>query len=1377
MAPRKKSAQTKERARRAAVKAARAIIEDQDVGMVDVPSPKKRKSSVFLPAEKLEEVSSKRPKQAENGDVEVMDGVFVSPRPKAPVFRPTPLLMKLRARVARNVAARKEKLALPAWEQYLSDVPASNPPVRSGQENKPKGKMWGTPINESPSWFAPASAMDREPEVTPLSPYKDTVLAPGTYAISYKLNFTYEKTNKYGNSVHYQKDVLNASNKVIRGHVSLADALDDLIEHYRMHNHLEHYDFSINSVTGVDARLLEERRLADVPLKGAKLHYKFLGEVKNINKNQGQCVFDYLLTEIDRDRAAGKHSIGEFTRADLVAFFGEQSLIEGVSTRQIMSWAASKRYVSCYALDPLLQTFSQHTREGGRDGTTRHTLVFVVNNGHCYPVTDPDYKRQVINMGRIELDEFKFDVKFEDYQFVSQQDLEMEGERLSSGQMDKEVVLLEIDNLAEIVANSAMKTGFLAYNMRFSGNRVTCFEHPVTNKIYISAEDHDDRVAACQKLHELHQCTEFKFMNQSFTQIASSYFDIHYGLVKQSECSSELTTIFDNYRMRPYITQFKENYELGTLEGFDKSRCYSGILVNNEVDYNVFSSFDQPTKFSENDEIVCGEYYIQIDFFFGAGTIKICSGWYPMVLVKYALQKGAITKKDIAYCIKASYHLKHDTFKGFVGDVINIFAGSSTAKTMVNCFIGGLNHQYVTSTKGCITEDYDCAMGVVFSENTKGRTPKIHHVNDLFFIRSEFKERKTQTNMPIYRHILASAYIELDKLHSSVCDENTVVIAYHTDSIKVFRPKHVEIKEKRDLVPGDIRREEVTVVAGTFFDQLEVNEPFVYAKPEWARLDETDDNYDAIVEFVKSHSCIVTGMGGCGKTETIKRAWSDDSVALALTNMACENLRQRGVPNVHTLDSFFGEKESFKNKVAKTKRFKQVFVDEYSMVSTRLFSLLANIKSALGEDAPSFKLFGDTNQCTPIEDRKYDYNDSSLVKGLCGGNWIGLKYKPNTSRYDEPLHAAIVSFMQTQRLPVLPGVQLGQYYSNITATNNKRREVNAECLARFIAEFQPELKNIGGVTWAVGMPIISKLNVREIPLKSSIPVFNAQTFTIDRFHASSVVISRTCAGQVVPCEIPFEHFNEIMDPAFAITINRFQGSEINTHFNIHEIEKMNFNGAYTAISRGTLLEYVHFTPTPRKFYKVKPTAKSTPAGITEKTMIDGIVYKITDSTESFIYIGSTKNSIAQRLEEHRLKPVNPQMAVVIGNPDVTIQVIDRIRCTDVAALLRLEDVHIAVYMADEATKEKLLNVKLPKVPVPMKVTIVQEAPTMKEKFQILHYPNTRVLTIKGTVPAFGQTKAKRIQKKWVYPVGQYDSVKQLADEYRAYLIQTYINQA
>lgn len=60
-------------------------------------------------------------------------------------------------------------------------------------------------------------------------------------------------------------------------------------------------------------------------------------------------------------------------------------------------------------------------------------------------------------------------------------------------------------------------------------------------------------------------------------------------------------------------------------------------------------------------------------------------------------------------------------------------------------------------------------------------------------------------------------------------------------------------------------------------------------------------------------------------------------------------------------------------------------------------------------------------------------------------------------------------------------------------------------------------------------------------------------------------------------------FSENFIPSFCCTVYKFQGCDINEHYNIFYINRMDKKELYTALSRTTKFEYLH-----ADFKKVKP---------------------------------------------------------------------------------------------------------------------------------------------------------------------------------------------
>ena len=64
---------------------------------------------------------------------------------------------------------------------------------------------------------------------------------------------------------------------------------------------------------------------------------------------------------------------------------------DGYTTVDIMKIVSSSNYISMNALNPMLKVFEHHLAKN----TSRINLCFIVNNAHCYPILDSDYKNKI----------------------------------------------------------------------------------------------------------------------------------------------------------------------------------------------------------------------------------------------------------------------------------------------------------------------------------------------------------------------------------------------------------------------------------------------------------------------------------------------------------------------------------------------------------------------------------------------------------------------------------------------------------------------------------------------------------------------------------------------------------------------------------------------------------------------------------------------------------------------------------------------------------------------------------------------------------------------------------------------------------------------
>ena len=88
---------------------------------------------------------------------------------------------------------------------------------------------------------------------------------------------------------------------------------------------------------------------------------------------------------------------------------------------------------------------------------------------------------------------------------------------------------------------------------------------------------------------------------------------------------------------------------------------------------------------------------------------------------------------------------------------------------------------------------------------------------------------------------------------------------------------------------------------------------------------------------------------------------------LCFTNTACDNLRSKGLDNVHTFDSYY-HKSEFKNI---PDDIKKVQVDEFSMAHMGCLTML--YYSKLQRPDLVIQFYGDPNQCKQVHERHIEY--------------------------------------------------------------------------------------------------------------------------------------------------------------------------------------------------------------------------------------------------------------------------------------------------------------------------------------------------------------------------------------------------------------------
>jgi hypothetical protein len=220
-------------------------------------------------------------------------------------------------------------------------------------------------------------------------------------------------------------------------------------------------------------------------------------------------------------------------------------------------------------------------------------------------------------------------------------------------------------------------------------------------------------------------------------------------------------------------------------------------------------------------------------------------------------------------------------------------------------------------------------------------------------------------------------------------------------------------------------------------------DPQLKKLPDWDMLDDIyfdgakcmitplieDDNNTYFNKLKQTSFCCI-GIPGSQKTELAVKLYDNKTLMLGFQNTTVENFKKkikRKYPqisegNCHTFDSEFGRTIDSQTLL----KYSRIIVDEFSLIPLKWINKLYQVHI----DNPKIviQLFGDPNQCHPVDDRYFDYMNKYAFHEICGNNLMMKKYVPGCSRYDENLHK-ILDYLLTKRT-LHPNLKDKSYVSN-----------------------------------------------------------------------------------------------------------------------------------------------------------------------------------------------------------------------------------------------------------------------------------------------------------------------------------------------------------
>jgi predicted GIY-YIG superfamily endonuclease len=946
---------------------------------------------------------------------------------------------------------------------------------------------------------------------------------------------------------------------------------------------------------------------ADVELRDIKnkqvkkLQYKMFPEDLRINKNEGQCVLDTIMAAMQKSytRFSREQLITELTE---VASESEKDFVkEGISTNHLMKWVEMKKHVSCYALDPFLRVFHSVTSKSA----TKCVISFIVNSNHVFPVTGGSDCKSISKTGKLDLTQSAHQLGMEDSAYSN--------EATALNKTEK-VVHVETDDLSALLKQVVETTGYHPTGIVCNGSLITLFEHPETKQVFIASQDYNERKLVCDKLLEETNYIKFLWANQSWAFLFQAWQEFSVGVLPQSSYSKDALMIHKEYPISAYIAQTREvtEEEKKMIQSFDRRQDYASSLMDNPYEYAIDSVFDEIEPLGPNDPIVPGKAYVNTNFSLGEQHYQI--GFWPSFLVQYAIDEGLLKRENVTHIIRASRKLAADTFKDLTKKLMDKFP--ELAKRIINSGIGAWGRRFKKEGSVAITDSFEVALGML----VKDKDIKLTEVgNSFWFLRKEKKELLFHGHVGLREHIVCLGRIKLHQMEKLVCNKNTEVIAYNTDSIKVLNSSY-KAKSKAEAMPGEIYLEpKINLRGGTVVPR----QPYTYYK-NWT-------NIEKIEAQMNRSSMLVEGQPGCGKSTLLKQMYEEDlkeelkSLKVCWTKTAAINIEGQ------TLDHEFPRTQSMEKNIQKALTYDVISIDENTIIPERYWSLFLQIK--MRKPSMIFRIFGGSNQLHSVDYNSklwYDYHSSGLMNFLVDGKRLSLEYLVATARYDVDMKQRLDVFGETNMLS-FGDKQLftpDECNFSIVKTAKKRKEVNEMWMNRYSQN--KKIITYNKMKFWEGMYLISHSNEGVI--------INSTRYKVKEMGEKITLIQENSSKELL---VSYAQASKACQYGYADTVMRVISRTITGKFNIYETDSMEWNEMFVALSRATTASNIGMEYNIKQLYKLaKPPAKGELLK-SKKNLVTGIIYKRTD--DEFTYIGSTTD-FDKRKREHEQKPVSTKVA-------------------------------------------------------------------------------------------------------------------------------------
>lgn len=974
-------------------------------------------------------------------------------------------------------------------------------------------------------------------------------------------------------------------------------------------------------------------------MRDAFSFFKISEDRQEWNTNQGKCVFDYLIWKY-KDVSGFKKVLGKSKEQaedwlnDL--FKGnepeEQSPItQGVSVSQLEKFCEFFS-INMYAYDKtdnLIEYYKcKNSVDGKKLSSGREALIYVVYDGHFYPVEDKTERKS--KQGKAtHTGTYTASADIETFTGEGKEKVK----KVIVSPTEEEFVELKKDKPDYLAVQNKWVLDYFKKNegkLPFPINARNIF----VNEATIERITYDDKIILTKPVNPYvkrfyDENTNLGFQGDNMLSITNHIWDLMYPfkfhkapfLSQPNQQVAEALNA-EKVKWRTHLGRTSEYYDTEMIKDYlikgkavavDITKCYCDCLYNQREKFIVFKGKEIVEDY-DGETLTLGLYFVETDDM----NLFHQSNWYSKAIIDLASKEHIpfkitrqircvdedwgwekVEKDDDGKEISKVSLDNSNLFKNWCDSVIELTEQDedfTLTKDVINSITGYLGKTYSKTKEVGLSKNLEevwtdwLVPEVQETPNLNVYLNTIEDGDDKVYLYGTEKMTKNMSNgLPMYIQLLDWSNIALYNLGKDVGGE---IIYRKTDCVVSIGGKIPKDKLEPEVCSyserfGKYHIEDIEKALHFNYDLLmntnrNVETPILDdGWTDYKQFKSSDDWEGIIKTAIEKGGMMVSGRAGTGKSYIIgkgieaKLLPETDESRLAFTNRAARNINGTTIHKAMALNS---EEKTNTKTLQHLKSIPIFVIDEISMINANLWNKLMILKETT---KAIFILLGDYRQCPPIENGKeIDYFTHPYAKRLVNYNRCELT-KPQ--RYDMKLWKWLEDFYEggyegSEICKKKLTIENILYRKNICYCNKTRRKINDLCMDYYkkekmfvVLEVPEKCKNEYADTAFIyiGLPVMAVANSKDLE------IINTEEFWVKDYSSSenSMTLIRD-EDEEEELVVEFKDFHKYFVVNYAATTHKSQGATITKDINIFDwfYMKEDRRIGYTAISRGKTCE-------------------------------------------------------------------------------------------------------------------------------------------------------------------------------------------------------------